>query len=444
MTWREQNAAELIKRGTRLWHRLRHSRLVDNVLALYVIQFSSYLLPLITVPYTVRVLTASGYGLGAFAQSFAGFFGIIADYGFNYTATRAVSVNRADRQAISRIVSDVLCAKAVMILLCALVFWLCTLLVPQLRSDKLVQWMAFLGVVATTFFPAWLFQGLEELRTSARVSLGVRLAYLPALFLFVRKPQDTWMWVMLLGLTNLAAAAITWYIAWRRLHVRIAEPTWSGLTGQFREGFNLFVSQAAVTLYTSGNVSILGFLTNMSVAGYYSAAEKLMRAAVGLFGPISQSVYPRAAQLAASSRDAALRLTRQMLVLMGGMGFAASLGLLVIAPLICPILLGNKFLPSVTILQILSPLPLLLALSNVLGVQVMIPFKHDRAVMFILVAAGLFNVCLGVLLAPRWQGNGMALSVTLSELLVTAAMFFHLARHGLVTWGKVQPGAANV
>ncbi len=434
-----QGPTSLVERGARIWHRLRHSTIVGNALALYVVQFSGYLLPLITVPYTVRVLTASGYGLGAFAQSFAGFFGTIADYGFSYTATRAISINRGDRQAIARIVSDVMCAKAMMILACALVFWGLTLTVPQLRGAKLVQWMAFLGVAATTFAPGWLFQGLEKLRISSMVNLGARFAYLPALILFVRKPQDTWKWVMLVGMTSLATAAISWHIARTRLRVGFAKPTWAGFTSQMREGFSLFVSQAAVTLYTTGNVAILGFLTNMTVAGYYSAAERLIRTAVNLMGPITQSVYPRAAQLASSSRAAALRLTRHVLVVLTGMGSALALGFIAIAPWLCPILFGHKFLPSVSILQILSPLPLLIAVNNVMGIQVMIPFKHDRAVMLILVSAGLFNVGLGALLSLRWQGNGMALSVTLSEVLVAVAMFLHLARHGLLPWGKTRP-----
>jgi len=433
-----------MERGVRFWHRLRRNRLAENVLALYVVQFSNYLLPLIAVPYTVRVLTPSGYGLGAFAQSFASFFGIFSDYGFNLTATRAVSINRDNSAAVSRIVSDVLSAKTLIILLCALAFWLLTLTVPQLRRQKLVEWMAFLILVANTFFPSWLFQGLEELRSSARVSLWVRIGYLPALFLFVRRPQDTWKWVLLLGVTSLVGSAVAWYIAGRHLHVRMAKPTWSGVKRQLREGFSLFVSQAAVSLYTTANAAILGFFTNMTVVGYYSAAEKLARTAVGVFGPITQSVYPRAAMLAASARDAALRLTRQMVVLMGVLGFVLSIGLAVIAPWACPILLGSNFLPSVTITQILSPLPFFVAVSNVLGIQVMIPFKHDRAFTSILGGAGVFNVALGVLLAPRWQGNGMALSATLSEFLVTAAMLFHMTRHGLAPWSKAQPEAANV
>ena len=182
--------------------------MVDNVVALYVVHFANYLLPLITVPYVVRVLTPSGYGLGAFAVSFAGFFGTLADYGFNLTATRSVSVNRDSHHEVSRIATQVMFTKAVILGHCAGVFWLLTWAVPKLRGNNLVMWMGFLQVAMGSLSPFWLYQGLEELRFSARVNLAVRVAYVPALFLFVRRPADTWKWVLLQAVVAAVAAGI--------------------------------------------------------------------------------------------------------------------------------------------------------------------------------------------------------------------------------------------
>jgi PST family polysaccharide transporter len=205
-----------------------------------------------------------------------------------------------------------------------------------------------------------------------------------------------------------------------------------------REGFTLFVSQGAVKAYTAGNTFILGMYTNVTMAGYYSAAEKVVQMVLGLLWPVSQAVYPRAVHLAASSRDAALELTRKVLLFMGAAGFGLSAGVLVTAPWAVPILLGAGFLPSISIMQILSPLPFLIALSNTLGIQIMVPFKHDVAFTVIVVAAGLFNLGMSALLAPHWQGNGMAVSVTFSELLVTTAMFWYLGRRRLSPLLRVQ------
>jgi hypothetical protein len=71
LTWLdiEQERARLTARAAAVWFRLRHSRMVDNAVALYVVLFANYLLSLITVPYVVRVLTPNGYGLGTLQRT---------------------------------------------------------------------------------------------------------------------------------------------------------------------------------------------------------------------------------------------------------------------------------------------------------------------------------------------------------------------------------------
>lgn len=413
-------------------------------MALYVVYLANYLVPLITIPYTVRVLTPAGYGRGAVALSCAAFVGVIAAYGFNLTASREVSVGRNDLHAVSRTASEVVVVELCLLAVCAGGYEITLALVPRLRSDSLIMWTAFAAIGLRTLNPVWLYQGLEELKFSARVGLILRLAYVPALFLLVRNPTDTPEWLALQAATAGLDAAWLWYHACRRLGVRWVGPRRKGLVRQVREGFAIFLSMAAVSLYTSGNVFILGILTNATMAGYYSAAEKLVRAAMGAWGPLQQAVFPHITQLASESRQAGLRFAGKILIVQGGMGAALSIGLFATAPWVVPVVLGHTFQPSIMILRILAVLPFLIAVSNVLGFQVMVPFKKDGAFAEALAAAGLLNVGLAVALVPHWQGSGMAFSVACSEFIVTASMLLYLKRHDLVPYLRPEQEAANV
>jgi len=406
------------------------SNIARNIASLYLIHFANYIVPLIMVPYLVRVLGPAGYGAVAFAQGFISYLMLFVEYGFDWSATRKISVQRDNQEEVNRTALHVWAAKTLLSLAGLGILILLIALVPKLREVSWLLLVLYGIAVGNVLFPTWLFQGMERMVAISLINLGMRLAVLAGVFLLVKKPEDTVLYAGLLGGGSLLAGLTGAVVAFRLFGLRFARISQVEVWEVLKEGWTLFLSKASVSLYTVGNAFILGMLTNHTVVGYYSAAEKIVKSVLGLLGPISQAVYPRFSKLAAESRERALLWGRRVLLLMGGAGLILSVTILLGAGLIVSILLGPHFGPSISVVRILSFLPFLIVLSNVLGIQVMIPFGHDRAFTLILFGAGVLNVSLAVILAPIWREIGMAIAVLLSEIFVTVTMFLYVNKIG--------------
>lgn len=408
------------------------SPVARNAASLYLLQFANYLLPLISIPYLVRVLEPSGYGAVAFAQGFVNYLLLFVDYGFDWSATRKIAVQRYDPVAVNTTAIHVWAAKGLLSVAAAVLLLLAIASVPGLAD---VSWLlvGLYGLVlGNVLFPTWLFQGMERMGVIAAINVGLRTAVLIGIFALVRRPADAAAYAVLTGAGGLAAGVVAAVVAWRTFGLKPARVSLVGVWNELKEGWVLFLSRASVTLYTAGNAFILGMLSGPIAAAYYSAAEKIIKASLGVLAPLSQALYPRSSKLAAESVTVALFWGRRALYLFAGIGLVLSLGLFVGAEVIVRVLLGHQYVASITPMRVMAPVPFLIAVSNVLGIHVMLPLGRDREFTSILFGAALLNLIAAFVLVPPLRATGMAIAVLLSEAFVTFTMVVYLRRSDLL------------
>lgn len=402
----------------RLFVKFNGSPLLGSALSLYIIQFSNYILPIVTIPYLVRILTPEGYGLAAYALSFAGILNVLLDYGFALTATRDIAASKNEIKRVHKIVSEVVFTKLLMTGATVLVFAVVVHAFPTTRSHTGVFWIALAGTLGNTFLPTWLFQGLEQLPRLAGITLVFRLSQIPLMFSFVRTKEDVFVWLLIVAITTLMGTGAVWLVAFRRQMAKLEWPGWIRIQNQLRQGFPVFLSQAAVTLYTTANTFILGTMTNLSIAGYYAAAERMVRTAFSLLAPINQILFPRASSLAGDSQQVVIPMIQKALMLVGSMGFVLSGFLFLFTDLIVRAVLGIEFLEAISVLRVMSVLPFLFALGAGLTLLVMLPFHLEARLLWVYALAGVINLMLVLILVPRYGGVGMAVAVVFAEVSV--------------------------
>lgn len=302
--------------------------------------------------------------------------------------------------------------------------------VPKFRHDWLVYFLAFLAVPGTVIFPIWFFQGMEQMRYISFVSIAAKLLSAISIFIFVHHESDYLLAIAVQSGGLLVVGLLGIKMAWKIVPLRWTLPSGHFLMSTLVEGWHVFISTAAVSLYTTSNIFILGLLTNNVTVGYFSAADKLVAAVKGLFGPVSQAIYPRISALAQDSRARALSFIHKCLIWSGTLSFVSSSLLIIMAPLLVQILLGPKFVQSVLLVRWMAFLPFLVAVSNIFGIQTMLTFGMKAEFSRILIASGFLNLVLLVPFSIYWGAAGAAIAVTVTETVVTFVMWFILHSRG--------------
>ena len=232
---------------------------------------------------------------------------------------------------------------------------------------------------------------------------------------------------LLHSLGFLTTGFLSLFIVRRDFKVGFVFPSLNAIVSEMRDGWHIFVSTVALSLYTVSNTFILGLLTGDVFVGYYSIAERIIKAIQGLILlPVSQTIYPHISKLAHQSADWAIAFVGRVLKVVGFAAFIVCLLVFIFAARICGLVQGGQYEQSVIVLRILAFIPFITALSNMFGIQTMLTFNMKEAFSRIILAAGILNVLLVVLLAPAYMHVGAALSLLTTEIFVTVTMFAYL------------------
>lgn len=412
-------------------------RLISNFFSLSSAEVANYIFPLITLPYLVRVLGPEKFGLVAFAQAFVQYFVTLTDYGFNFSATRTISIHRNDLAKVSKIFSAVMIAKVILMLISFILLAALVLLIPKFRLDWVLYLFTYGIVIGNALLPIWFFQGMERMKFIAFLNLISKFIFTITIFIFVRKQSDYLFVPLSTSLGFLIVGVISLFIAAQYFQIHFSIPAAKDIFHELKEGWHIFISTAAVSLYTTSNILILGLLSNNTIVGYYSAAEKIARTGQKLLNPISQTIYPHINRLVLDSKERALHFIRKVLLIIGGMSFFISMGLFILASPIVYFILGQQFKDAVVILHILAFLPFIIALNNIFGIQTMLTFNMKEEFSKLIISAGVINILLAIVLVPLFQHVGTAISVLVTETYVTVTMYVFLHRKGILNlWPK--------
>ena len=399
-------------------------KVFENIAALATIKGLEYLLAFITFPYLTRVLQVEMFGTVVFAQGLINYFTLFTDYGFNLLGPKEIAQNdEADKR--SRVFAKIFFAK-LLLLLIAIVVFITGIFCLNLyfKVDVLLYTVVFLTVIGNVMFPVWFFQGIQQMLYITLVNVIARFCSIAGIFYFVKQPQDYILAALFQAIVPLVAGICSWVILVKNFSEVLCLPTFDEVRNTLKEGWGIFASTVAINLYTASNIVFLGFLTNPVTVGYFSGAKKIIDNITQLMSPISQAVYPHISKLVTQSPKEVKPFLKKVLLILGGGTFIGSVFIFIFADFVVEILLGSGYEQSVLLLRIMAFLPFIIAMSNVFGIQIMLPFGMQSIFSRILICAAALNTCMVLPLIYFWQDIGVSISIVATECFVTTVMYF--------------------
>lgn len=404
--------------------------LIKNFIFLTFVQIANYIFPLISLPYLVRVLGPEKYGLISFAQSFIGYFILVTNYGFDLSAAREVSINRNQKEKLSEIFNSVMYAKFVLLFLCFFIMLL-LLQIQKFHADCKLYIYTFGIILGQTLFPVWLFMGLENMKYITAFVVMERTVYTICIFIFIKQVNDYIYVPLLNSFGYMISGILSLSVVFFYFKIKIRLPEWHKIWLQIKQGWNSFVATTCFSLYSTSNTFILGLFSNNTIVGYYAAAEKLIYAAQRMLVPLFQTVYPYISKKVEEEKAKSLGFIKKIFFINFIVGVLLLFIIFLMANILANIFLGPSYEESTYVIRIFALLPLASAILNVLGFQIMLPFKMDKILARILFSAGLLNIVLAFILIPFLKHIGAAIAYLLTTISACVILYLSLKRKNI-------------
>ncbi|MCY6413488.1 flippase [Acinetobacter sp. VNH17] len=405
-------------------------RFITNFFSLATLQGLNYILPLLTLPYLVRVLGAEKFGLLAFATAIVGYFIVLTDYGFNFTATREISLNKENKEKLNEIFSSVMIIKSVLFFVSLIILTLLIIFFHKFNVNPWLYYLTFGSVLGQILFPVWFFQGMEQMRYITIINIISKVFFTIAIFILVKNSSDYLLVPFLTSLGTIFAGVYSLILIRKNFKIKFEIPKTNVILSYLKGGLNLFFTSVLSNLLTSSGTVILSFVSTNTVVGYYSAAEKLFRAIVGLFTPITQALYPISCRKVNQESNAKLYI-KKLAIIIGGMALLVGMLVTIFSEKIITLVYGVAFQSYSYILAIMMIWLFFGVVNNIIGIQYLSASRKDKFYTSSFVVAGLVTMILNLVLIPHLFINGVLISMIVGEILLSICMLALIFRFKL-------------
>lgn len=396
-----------------------------NVIMNFIFTLSTFIFPLVTFPYASRILLPLGTGKVAFATSIVSYFTMVGMLGIPTYGIRACAKVRNDKEKLSKTVQELMVINFIAMGMSLFFYLVAIFLVPRLAEDRILFIINIAVLILNLIGCDWLYKSLEQYRFITIRSVIMKGVAIVLMFLFVKDRTDYPVYAAITVLASVGSYVFNFFNLRKIIDFRLDRDL--DLKQHLKPVATFFVMTIATTIYANLDAVMLGFIKGDEAVGYYNAAVNIKNIMVSLVTSFGAVLLPRLSVYIKENRQEEFKkLTATALYFVILISIPLVIYFIIYAQPGIYFLSGSSYQGAVLPMQIMMPTVFFIGLSNLFGIQILVPQDKEIVVVHSVTLGAIVNVISNSILIPILGVSGAAIGTLIAECIVTLYQGYYL------------------
>lgn len=401
---------------------MEKSNVRKNYIYNVIYQIIAIIIPIITTPYISRVLGASNIGIYGYTVSISAYFILFGSLGISLYGQREIAYCQSEPKKYSKAFYEIILLRFIAMFISTTLFYF--IFVFKINEYNIYFKLLVIEIVANMFDISWFFQGLEEFKKTVIRNIVIRILSLIIIFVFVKTKNDLPIYFIIYVLSILIGNISLWLYLPK--YLKIIKFKELEIIKHLKPTLVLFLPQIAIQVYTVLDRTMIGILIpEKAEVGFYTQGEHIIKLLLTIITSLGTVMLPRIASIFSSGdNDRIKEYLEKSFNFVYLLGIPMVFGILSVSRRFVPVFFGSGYDRVVYVMMTISPILIFIGLSNVLGMQYLLPTKRQKEFTISVIIGAVINFCINLIFIPKYGAVGAAISTIIAELVVTLVQLF--------------------
>lgn len=374
---------------------MNQKTLFKNTFYKSLLNIMNIVVPLIIGPYITRLLDIELYGIYNKVYSEFQIFLTFASFGIYTYGIKEISKVRNNKEKTSQLFTNLFVIALITNSLCSLIYLIYSL-VSSSGITQTIYLIMLIQIVGNIFYIEYVNEALENYRFITIKSIIVKLFYLGALLLFVKKPSDIVMYAIIINLTVVLNNIISYVYAKKNIKFDFKNIK---ILKYIKPLLLIVIISNAEFLFAQLDRVMLGrYVNNVSVTIYY-LAYYIMTTLMAVPSSIVSVSLPRLSfVLSNQGKEEYLLTFKKSVSALFFIAIPMCIGVAVLAREVMYLYGGDKYLVAIPCLILAAIIRITFCIESSINNLVMYPNNKEKNLLKVLLCFGIINLIINYVL----------------------------------------------